>query len=105
MNWKIIEAKLFALIEKVVQRVMQAQQEQWVSAQELSERIPIFSANFLKRHGECLPREKMEYLEDGKVVETRYMYPLHALNAMVQKGVFRTADGTMHALSAYENLK
>ena len=105
MNWKIIEAKLFALIEKVVQRVMQAQQEQWVSAQELSERIPIFSANFLKRHGECLPREKMEYIEDGKVVETRYMYPLHALNTMVQKGVFRTADGTMHALDTYQNLK
>lgn len=105
MNWKLIEVKLFALIEKAVQKVMQAQNEQWVSAQELSERIPIFSANFLKRHGECLPREKMEYMEDGKVVETRYMYPLHALNLMVQKGVFRTADGTMQAFAAYEKMK
>lgn len=105
MNWKIIEVKLFALIEKVVQRVLQAQNEQWVSAQELSERIPIFSANFLKKHGECLPREKMEYIEDGKVVETRYMYPLHALNAMVQRGQFRTADGTTHALEAYQAMK
>ena len=102
MNWRIIEAKLFALIEKVVLRVMQTQQEEWVSAQELSERIPIFTANFLKKHGECLPREKMEYIEDGKVIESRYMYPLHALNTMIQKGVFRTADGTMRAFEQYK---
>lgn len=104
-EWKAIEAKLFSLIEKAVMRVMNGQQETWVTGKELSERIPIFSQDFIKKYGQVLPREKMEYFgQDGAVCETRYMYPLHALNAMVQKGVFRTADGTMHAFETYREM-
>jgi len=105
-NWKVIEAKIFALIEKNVQRIMTSKNEQWVSAKELSERIPIFSQDFIKRHGECLPREKMEYYnEDGTVAESRYMYPINAINLMVQKGVFRTANGTLNAVNTYNLIK
>lgn len=105
-EWKAVEAKMLALIEKAVNRVMAGQREEWVTGKELSEKMPIFSQDFLKRYGNVLPREKMEYYnETGNVCETRYMYPLHALNVMVQRGVFRTADGTMHAIDNYNALK
>lgn len=104
-EWRTIEAKIFALIERAVLRVMNSQQEEWVTGKELSERIPIFTQDFIKKYGTVLPREKMEYYgQDGEVCETRYMYPIHALNTMVQRGVFRTADGTMHAFEEYKHI-
>ena len=104
-EWRLIEAKIFALIEKAVLRVLNGQQEEWVTGKELSEKIPIFTQDFIKKYGSVLPREKMEYYgQDGEICETRYMYPLHALNVMVQKGVFRTADGTMHAFESYKTI-
>jgi len=99
-----LQAEIIKMVDTAIKKVV-AQQETWVTAQELSERIPIFTANFLKRHGECLPREKMEYMEDGKICESRYMYPLLAIESMVKRGTFRTADGTMHAFEAYKKIK
>lgn len=105
MEWKMIETKLYGLVEKVVTKVTMRQREEWVTAKELSERIPIFSQDFIKKHGECLPRERMEYYgDDGRVMESRWMYPVNALNVMVQRGVFRTADGTLRAIDAYKDI-
>ena len=104
MNWKLIEVKLFSLIQQAVEKVMCSQQEQWVTAKELSERFPIFTADFVKKHGELLPRERMVYEEEGKEVETRFMYPVNTINQLIIKGTFRTASGTAAAALQYRQL-
>lgn len=91
-------------IERTIRRVMAGQHtEEWVTAQVLTERMPMFTADFIRKHGEMLPRERMEYYaeDDGTTATTRWMYPLKAIDAMVRNGQFRTAEGTARATADY----
>lgn len=79
MNWKLIEAKLYDVLARVAERVMQGYAEQWVSAATLAQHIEIFTPRWLERNGSKLPR--IQPMEGGK-----YMYPLHKIQKMMQDG-------------------
>ena len=82
-----------AIAEAVRQAQMEAQEcynEKWVTGKELGQHISMFSLNWLENFGWKLPRERIEVTDDsGERRVTRWGYPLHMLQRMVQEGRFR----------------
>ena len=85
----ITEAKIISTIRKTVQEMYEAGHEEWVDGKTLCAQLPMFSKDWLSRHGDMLPRERMTYAEDGKIRQTRFMYPITKIKRMVTEGCFR----------------
>ena len=78
MNWRLIEVKLYDILARVAEKVMQGYSEKWVKASTLSEHIELFSPRWLEKYGQKLPRIQPNGGE--------YLYPLHKLLGMMQDG-------------------
>ena len=87
MNWKIIEAKLYDVLARVAENVMQGDAEKWVGAKTLSEHIEAFSPRWLEDHGKSLPRTQVIYEDkNGRKHEGPWQYPLHQIHKMMING-------------------
>lgn len=88
---KLTREAIAQAIESGITARMETYDEVWLTAEQLSGRIPFFTAGWLKHHGNLLPRERMSTIDaDGRMTEgKRYIYPLHKLNRMVAEGQFR----------------
>ena len=87
MNWKIIEAKLYDVLARVAENVMQGYAEKWVGAKTLSEHIEAFSPRWLEDHGKSLPRTQVIYEDkNGRKHEGPWQYPLHQIQKMMING-------------------
>lgn len=82
MNWKLFEAKVFNILAKVAENVMQGYNEKWVGAKTLCEHIETFTPRWLEDHGKALPR--IQPVENGA-----YLYPLHKILKMMEDGSIR----------------
>jgi len=87
MDWKLLEAKIIAAVTKVAQQHYQVNEERWLTAEQLSEYVGVFTKRWLQDHGEMLPRTQVEW-EDSKGIGhvTSYLYPLHQIQAMLADG-------------------
>lgn len=92
---KLQEAKIEAIvvrtIEKTLGRILQEKlegaDEVWLRPKQLLEQFGMFSKDWLERNGELLPREYASVIyPDGKEVSTRFVYPKHKMNRMIQEG-------------------
>lgn len=68
-------------VAKATQEAMEIYKEEWLSGADLCKRLPCLTADWLKRHGSKLPRERFEVVDEwGNLVSaTRWMYPLHRI--------------------------
>ena len=64
--------------------------ERWVTGAELCKRVAMFSKNWLDNFGWKLPRERIEVTQDdGQKRVTRWGYPLHQIQRMINEGRLR----------------
>lgn len=87
INWTAFEAKVLAIIEKVMTKIMKRYCEKWVTAEVLCEHVGCFTPRWLKDHGQMLGRTRAEWVDkDGVEHKMTYIYPLHRILEMVEDG-------------------
>ena len=88
---RILRAEIIATVRQTVAEVMEGADEVWLSPEEFCKTFGMFSPEWLRRHGELLPREKVRIvLEDGTVKESRsWAYPKHKINRLIREGRLR----------------
>lgn len=100
-SWdKLNQIKFQLFVSKTIQNEMakisealELNKEEWVTSKVLSERMPMLSADFIKKYGKVLPRERIVYEEDGQTKTTRFMYPLNKIGRLVASGQLRKIIG------------
>ena len=84
---RIFEAKLLALIDRKLTERLEGADEVWLNPKQLVEQFGMLSQEWLNRNGELLPREYASVvLSDGEEKCTRWAYPKHKINRMIQEG-------------------
>lgn len=79
-----------------IKAALELDREEWVTSKVLSERMPMLTADFIKKHGKILPRERVVYEEDGETKTTRFMYPLKKIGRIIASGQLRQIDNDIH---------
>ena len=100
-SWdKLNQIKFQLFVSKTIQNEMakisealELNKEEWVTSKVLSERMPMLSADFIKKYGKVLPRERIVYEEEGQTKTTRFMYPLNKIGRLVASGQLRKIIG------------
>ena len=100
-SWdKLNQIKFQLFVSKTIQSEMakisealEINKEEWVTSKVLSERMPMLSADFIKKYGKVLPRERIVYEEEGQTKTTRFMYPLNKIGRLVASGQLRKIIG------------
>ena len=92
MSEKILEAKIVAVVEKAMTKKLEEAEEVWLTKEQLCEQFPMFTPSWIKTFGEksAIPRERISVQsEDGSGVRSRFMYPKHKINRLINDGYFR----------------
>ena len=93
---RILRAEIVATVRATMTEVLEGADEVWLSPEEFCKQFGMFTAEWLKRNGELLPREKAcVVMPDGSVKETRsWAYPKHRINRMIAEGRLRQIAAT-----------
>ena len=84
---RIFEAKLLALIDRKLTERLEGADEVWLKPKQFLEQFGMFSQEWLDENGQLLPREYASVIwPDQKEHCTRYAYPKHKINRMIQEG-------------------
>ena len=84
---KIFEAKLLALIDRKMTERLEGADEVWLKPKQFLEQFGMFSQEWLDENGHLLPREYASVIwQDKKEHCTRWAYPKHKINRMIQDG-------------------
>jgi predicted transcriptional regulator len=88
---RMLRAEIVATVRQTVAEVLEGADEVWLSPDEFCKTFGMFSPEWLRRHGELLPREKVRIvMEDGTVKESRsWAYPKHKINRLIREGKLR----------------
>ena len=88
---RMLRAEIVASVRQTVAEVLEGADEVWLSPDEFCKTFGMFSPEWLRRHGELLPREKVGIvMEDGTVKESRsWAYPKHKINRLIREGRLR----------------
>ena len=83
-------------IERGVAKAMEKMKmygEVWLTAEEVVNQFGMISADFMKRKGKLLPRERLEWVDnDGIVHQGAWAYPRNRLQEMVASGELRCLE-------------
>ena len=77
-----LKTEIFFQVRDAIQAVMEEQQEQWVTAENLCEQYQCFTLAWMKDHGRELPRTKAAY-------SNRWCYPLHKIGRLIRENKIR----------------
>jgi hypothetical protein len=73
-------------VAKAVEK-MKVYGEVWLTADKVVEQFGMISADFMKRNGKLLPREKIEWVDnDGVLHQGVWAYPRNRLQEMIASG-------------------
>ena len=98
---RIFEAKLLALIDRKMTERLEGADEVWLRPKQLLEQFGMLSQEWLDRNGELLPREYASVIwPDGEEKCTRWAYPKHKINRMIQEGKLKGLVKTKKTTSA-----
>lgn len=88
---RMLRAEIVATVRQTVTEVMEGADEVWLSPEDMCKQFSMFTPEWLRRHGELLPREKVRIvMEDGTVKESRsWAYPKHKINRLIREGRLR----------------
>ena len=84
---RMLRAEIIATVRATMQEVLEGADEVWLKPKQLVEQFGMISQEWLDRNGELLPREYASVvLPDGEEKCTRWAYPMHKINRMIQEG-------------------
>ena len=84
---RMLRAEIIATVRHTMQEVLEGADEVWLKPKQLLEQIGMFSQECLDNNGHLLPREYASVvLPDGEEKCTRWAYPMHKINRMIQEG-------------------
>ena len=85
---RLLRAEIITTVRQTVAEVMEGADEVWLSPEVMCKHFSMFTPEWLRRHGELLPREKVGIvMEDGTVKESRsWAYPKHKINRLIREG-------------------
>ena len=84
---RLLRADIVATVKATMTEMLEGADEVWLTSKELLENFGMFSQDWLNHHGELLPRECASVIwPDSKEVFTRWAYPKHKINRMIQEG-------------------
>lgn len=88
---RMLRAEIIATVRQTVAEVMEGADEVWLSPEDMCKQFSMFTPEWLRRHGELLPREKVRIvMADGTVKESRsWAYPKHKINRLIREGRLR----------------
>ena len=84
---RLLRAEIIATVRQTMMEVMEGADEVWLKPKQLLEQFGMLSQEWLDRNGELLPREYASVIwPDGDEKFTRWAYPKHKINRMIQEG-------------------
>ena len=84
---RMLRAEIVATVKQTMTEVLEGADEVWLKPKQLLEQFGMLSQEWLDRNGELLPRECASVvLPDGEEKCTRWAYPKHKINRMIQDG-------------------
>ena len=84
---RMLRAEIIATVKQTMREVLEGADEVWLTPKQLLEQFGMLNQEWLNRNGELLPREYASVIWPGdKEVCTRYAYPKHKINRMIQEG-------------------
>ena len=84
---RMLRAEIIATVRQTMTEVLEGADEVWLKPKQLLEQFGMLSQEWLDRNGELLPREYASVvLPDGEEKCTRWAYPMHKINRMIQEG-------------------
>ena len=87
INWSALEAKMVAMVERVLTKSLHQHEERWVTADELSKHVGTLTTRFLQDHGQMFNRTRVEWTDkEGNRHSQAWLYPLHEIQAMLADG-------------------
>ena len=83
----MLRAEIIVTVRQAMQEVLEGADEVWLRPKQLLEQFGMFSQEWLDNNGHLLPREYVSVvLPDGEEKCTRWAYPKHKINRMIQEG-------------------
>ena len=89
---KTLRAEIVAEVKRSMAEVNEMYSEEWLTKEQLCEHFPMFTPSWIKTFGEksAIPRERISVQsEDGSGMRSRFMYPKHKINRLINEGYFR----------------
>ena len=83
----MLRAEIIATVRETMREMLEGADEVWLKPKQLLEQFGMLSQEWLDRNGELLPREYASVIwPDGDEKCTRWAYPKHKINRMIQEG-------------------
>ena len=83
----MLRAEIIATVKQTMQEVLEGADEVWLKPKQLLEQFGMLTQEWLDTNGHMLPREYASVvLPDGEEKCTRWAYPKHKINRMIQEG-------------------
>lgn len=87
---KLTRDAIAASVARATTEANEVYQEQWLTGEQLCEEIPLFTRQWLKLHGQRIPRECICVVdENGVQHRSRWCYPKKKLLRMIKEGTLR----------------
>ena len=84
---RMLRAEIIATVRQTMTEILEGADEVWLKPKQLLEQFGMLSQEWLDRNGDLLPREYASVvLPDGEEKCTRWAYPMHKINRMIQEG-------------------
>lgn len=84
---RMLRAEIIATVRQTMTEILEGADEVWLKPKQLLEQFGMLSQEWLDRNGELLPREYASVvLPGGEEKCTRWAYPKHKINRMIQEG-------------------
>ena len=84
---RMLRAEIIATVRATMHEVREGADEVWLKPKQLLEQFGMLNQEWLDNNGHLLPREYASVvLPGGEEKCTRWAYPLHKLNRMIQEG-------------------
>ena len=84
---RLLRAEIIATVRETMREMLEGADEVWLKPKQLLEQFGMLSQEWLDKYAELLPREPASIIwPDGVEECTRWAYPKHKINRMIQEG-------------------
>jgi hypothetical protein len=77
---------IMGTVRAAMQRVLEEQEEVWLSGDELCRQFQMFTTSWLKRYGHLLPRTKAVVVDGSVEHTTSWAYPRNEIQRLAREG-------------------
>ena len=83
----MLRAEIIATVRETMREVLEGADEVWLKPKQVVEQFGMLSQEWMDQNAKLLPRENASVIwPDGTEKETRWAYPKHKINRMIQEG-------------------